>query len=214
MITPTVGVDPRVALATSLHAAPGLYAALAGSGMSRAAGIPTGWEVVQDLARKVALPEGVDLSVLEQAPEEWFAARFGRDLRYDELLAELTRTDAERQAVLRSYFDPPPSVGGPIEPTAGHHALATLCSAGRVRVVLTTNFDRLIERAITEAGVAVQVLATTEDVDGMSPLQHAPATVIKLHGDYMSKMRTRPRSWRVTRRSCAECWTVCSTSTA
>jgi hypothetical protein len=27
-----------------------------------------------------------------------------------------------------------------------------------VRVVLTTNFDRLIERAIAEAGVALQVL--------------------------------------------------------
>jgi len=192
VVTPTVGVDPRVALATSLHAAPGIYAALIGSGMSRAAGIPTGWEVVQDLARKVALAEGVDLSLLGEAPAEWFAARFGRDLRYDELLAQLTRTDPERQAVLRSYFDPPPSAGGPIQPTAGHHALAMLCSAGKVRVVLTTNFDRLIERAIAEAGVAVQVLATMEDLDGMSPLQHAPATVIKLHGDYMSKMRNAP----------------------
>jgi SIR2-like domain len=192
VITPTIGVDPRVALATSLHAAPGLYAVLVGSGMSRAAGIPTGWEVVQDLARKVALAEGVDLSGLGQAPEEWFAARFERDLRYDEVLLELTRTDPERQAVLRSYFDPPPSAGGPIQPTAGHHALATLCSTGRVRVVLTTNFDRLIERAIAEAGVAVQVLATTDDLTGMIPLQHAPATVIKLHGDYMSKMRNAP----------------------
>ena len=192
VVTPTVGIDPRVALATSVHAAPGLYAALIGSGMSRAAGLPTGWEVVQDLARRVALAEGVDLPVLGQAPEEWFAARFGSDLRYDELLAQLTRTDPERQALLRSYFDPPPSAGGPIQPTAGHHALAALCAAGRVRVVLTTNFDRLIERAIAEAGVAVQVLATTEDLDGMTPLQHTPASVIKLHGDYMAKMRNAP----------------------
>ncbi len=192
VITPTVGVDPRVALATSLHAAPGLYAVLIGSGMSRAAGVPTGWEVVQDLARKVALAEGVDLSVLEQAPEEWFAARFERELRYDELLAQLARTDPERQSVLRSYFDPPSAAGPPIQLTAGHRALAALCSAGRVRVVLTTNFDRLIERAIADAGVAVQVLATAEDLEGMSPLQHAPATVVKLHGDYMSKMRNAP----------------------
>jgi hypothetical protein len=35
-------------------------------------------------------------------------------------------------------------------------------------------------------------LATREDLDGMSPLQHAPATVIKLHADYMSKMRNAP----------------------
>lgn len=42
LLTPTLGVDPRVALATSMHAAPGVYAVLVGSGMSSAAGILTG----------------------------------------------------------------------------------------------------------------------------------------------------------------------------
>jgi hypothetical protein len=39
------------------------------SGMSCVAGIPTGWEVVQDLARKVGLAKGADLSLLGQTPE-------------------------------------------------------------------------------------------------------------------------------------------------
>jgi hypothetical protein len=62
---PTNGVDGRVALATAVHAAPGVYAALVGSGMSSAAGIPTGWQVVQDLICKVALAEGVDANDVE-----------------------------------------------------------------------------------------------------------------------------------------------------
>jgi hypothetical protein len=68
---PTAGVDPRVALATCVHSAPGVYAMLVGSGMSSAAGIKTGWQVVQDLIRKVAVAEGVDLAALGQTPEEW-----------------------------------------------------------------------------------------------------------------------------------------------
>jgi len=189
-MTPTPGLDPRIALATSLQAAPGIYAVLVGSGMSTAARIPTGWQVVQDLARKVAAAEGVDLGV--QAPEAWFAGRFGHEPRYDELLADLASTDPARQALLRDYFDPPASAGGPIGPTDGHRALAQLCAAGRIRVILTTNFDRLIERALADAGVPAQVLWTAESLRGMTPLVHAPATVIKLHGDYMSKMRNAP----------------------
>jgi NAD-dependent SIR2 family protein deacetylase len=84
---------------------------------------------------------------------------------------------------LREYFDPPPAAGGPIRPTEGHRALAALCVAGRVRVIMTTNFDRLLERALADAGVAPQVIATAEDLNGMTPLVHAAATVIKVNGD-------------------------------
>lgn len=39
ILTPTAGVDPVTALAMSMHAAPGVYAALIGSGVSRASGL-------------------------------------------------------------------------------------------------------------------------------------------------------------------------------
>jgi len=51
---PGPGLDPTLALALGISAAPGTYALLAGSGISRAAQIPTGWEVVVDLIVKVA----------------------------------------------------------------------------------------------------------------------------------------------------------------
>ena len=75
----------------------------------------------------------------------------------------------------------------------GHRALGQLCAQGRVRVLLTTNFDRLLERALDEAGVAAQVIATLDEIDGMTPLAHAAATVIKLHGDYAATMRNTPK---------------------
>lgn len=41
-------------LATSMHAQPGVYALLLGSGVSSGAGIATGWGVVTTLVREVA----------------------------------------------------------------------------------------------------------------------------------------------------------------
>lgn len=114
---PTAGVNPRVAFATCVHSAPGVYAMLVGSGMSSAAGIRTGWQVVEDLIRKVAVTEGVDLAALGQTPEEWWAIDGRPEPRYDTLLPALASTDAARQTLLREYFDPPPERGGPILPT-------------------------------------------------------------------------------------------------
>ena len=181
---PTIGVDPRVALATGIQAAPGVYAVLVGSGMSTAAGVPTGWHIAQDLIRKIAVAEGVDLEAPQQTPDTWWASQHRPEPRYDTLLQGLASTDAARQALLREYFDPPPERGGPIVPSQGHHALAALCASGRIRLILTTNFDRLIERALEQAGVTPQVIATAGQVQGMTPLPHAPVTVLKLHGDY------------------------------
>lgn len=182
---PTIGVDGRVSLATALHAAPGVYAVLVGSGMSSAADIPTGWQVVQNLIRKIALAEGVDPATVEEDPEQWWAAEGRPEPRYDTLLAALAPTDSARQALLRRYFETRPD-GMQLQPTDGHHALAALVASGRVRVILTTNFDRLIERALDQAGIAPQVISTSSAVAGMTPLAHTSATVIKLHGDYMS----------------------------
>ena len=52
--------DAITRLAFSVYGNPRVYALLLGSGLSRAAGIPTGWEVTLDLTRRVALAQGED----------------------------------------------------------------------------------------------------------------------------------------------------------
>jgi hypothetical protein len=54
-----------------MHAAPGMYAVLVGSGLSTAAGIPTGWQVVQDLIRRVAVADGVNCEEVKDDPENY-----------------------------------------------------------------------------------------------------------------------------------------------
>lgn len=71
-------------------------------------------------------------------------------------------------------------------------------------MIITTNFDRLMEMALQEVGVQPQVISRPEAVTGMKPLPHAPATIIKLHGDYKDlnslntpqELGSYPDQWR------------------
>ena len=52
--------DRLTQLAFSVYENKGVFALLLGSGLSRAAEIPTGWEITLDLIRRVALAQGVE----------------------------------------------------------------------------------------------------------------------------------------------------------
>ena len=200
---PIAPIDRRTSLATALQASPGVYALLLGSGLSRAAGIPTGWEVVRTLIRRVAACEGIDDPDVQDRPEAWWTSRFGVEPGYDTVLDALAPSDAARQALLRPFFDPVIE-GTRIEPTAAHHAIAELVRDGTIRVILTTNFDRLTERALDAVGVSPHVISAPAQERGMLPLQHSPVTVVKLHGDYAglglrntpTELDAYPAPWR------------------
>jgi len=176
--------DPAVSLAIALASGPGRYALLLGSGVSRSAGIPTGWEVTLDLIVKVATAQD------GEAPadaEEWWRTHHSKAPEYSELLTDLAPLPAERAQLLRSYFEPTPEERetGIKLPSPAHRAIARLVAAGVVRVIVTTNFDRLLEQAIQEEGIAPVVISTADQADGASPLTHNPCTIIKVNGDYL-----------------------------
>lgn len=177
----TAALD-QVALA--VQASPGVFALLLGSGVSRAAAIPTGTQILDDLIRRCALAAG------EPEPEDaraWYAARFREPAGYSTVLARLGSTPAARRDLLRSYFEPTPDERerGLKMPTVAHHAIARLVERGHIRVIVTTNFDRLLENALMERGIAPSVISSPDDVTGAMPLAHARCTIIKVHGDYL-----------------------------
>ena len=67
-------VSPIVPLAFALHSNRGAYAVLPGSGVSEAAGIPTGQQVVADLLTKIARLEGENVG---DDAGGWYCGRFG-----------------------------------------------------------------------------------------------------------------------------------------
>lgn len=177
-------IDPIDSLAFSIQANRGVYALLIGSGVSRAAQIPTGWDITLDLIRKSAATSGESA---EPDPESWYREKCEKDPDYSKLIEELAKTQAERQQMLRPYFEPNEQEReeGIKQPTAAHEAIARLVAQGFVSVIITTNFDRLIEKALEEAGVEPVVISSEAQVQGMVPLVHSQHCLIKLHGDYL-----------------------------
>jgi hypothetical protein len=177
-------IDATTALAFSLYENKGVYALLLGSGLSSAAQIPTGWEITIDLVRRAALLQGVD-----DQPDwaAWYRGEFGKDPEYSSLLNVLAPTADERRAILHRYIESSPEdiQQNRKVPTKAHRAIAQLVKDEVVRVIITTNFDRLLENAIREAGIEPTVIASEDDLAGAVPLAHGRCYLIKLHGDYL-----------------------------
>lgn len=176
-------IDALTNLTFSVAANPGVYAVLLGSGVSRSADIPTGWEIVLDLTRRLAAAEGQTPA----DPAAWYVERFGRPPEYSALMEALASTQAERRALLHTYIEATETEGEAVRraPTAAHRALAKLVRAGSIRVIITTNFDRLLENALREEGVEPTVVSSEDGVAGMAPLVHLRCLVVKVHGDYL-----------------------------
>lgn len=176
-------INPIVSLAFSIYSKKGAYALLLGSGISRASGIPTGCEIVLDLIRQIAKLEGEGC---EPDPATWYCQKYHAEPDYSRLLDEIAKTQPERQQLLRSYFEPTNEEReqGIKLPTPAHKEIAKLASAGFIRVIISTNFDRLLEKALEDIGIVPTVLSTSDQIRGALPLTHSGVTLIKLHGDY------------------------------
>lgn len=177
-------IDPTDSLAFSIQANRGVYALLIGSGVSQAAQIPTGWDITLDLIRKLAAASGESA---EPKPEVWYREKYDEPPDYSKLIDGLAKTQTERQQLLRPYFEPNEQEReeNAKQPTAAHKAIAWLVAQGYVKVIITTNFDRLLEKALEDVGVEPVVLSSEEQVKGMFPLVHTQHCIFKLHGDYL-----------------------------
>jgi SIR2-like domain len=183
-----ISFDPRVSLATALAGQHGVYALLLGSGVSTGAGIPTSWGVVEALVRKAAVASHEEVNDDFDAAAWWAMNGDGQPLGYSSLLERLATTKAARRALLAEFFEPSDEDRelGLKVPGPAHFAIASLVRKGIVRVIITTNFDRLLERALEVEGISPQVIAGEGQVAGMEPPQHMQCTIIKLHGDFAS----------------------------
>lgn len=187
-----MSLDPQLSLALAVSRSPGVYALLLGSGVSTAAGIPTGWRIVQSLVGDLAAaatPDDVTVAARAAAgPEMWWQDNVDASvpLGYSTLLDQLSNRPAGRDRQLAAFFEATDEdrAEGRKVPGVAHRHIAELVRRGTVRVIVTPNFDRLTQQAIEAVGVQPQILASPEAVRAMTPLVHAACTVFKVHGDY------------------------------
>jgi hypothetical protein len=175
--------DPTAQIAFSMFENKGVYAVLLGSGVSRSAGIPTGWEITMELVKRWGIASGAG----EQEDWlAWYVGQTGEQPNYSTLLERLATTQTERRAIIQGFLEPNDEEleDGLKLPTRAHRAIAAMVKAGHVRVIVTTNFDRLMENALRDVGVEPTVVSSEDTLAGAEPLTHASCYILKIHGDY------------------------------
>lgn len=179
-----MSMDPIAMLSISVHSQPGVYALLLGSGLSSSAGILTGHGVTLDLIRQIAAARG---ETSEPSPEAWLQATLGVAPDYSSLLTQLAPEAAERAGILQPYFkaSSEDQAAGRKVPTAAHRVIARLTGRGLVRVILTTNFDPLIEDSLRAEGIHPYIISSAETARGAPPPQNSACTLIKVNGNYL-----------------------------
>jgi hypothetical protein len=131
----------------------GQLAVFLGAGVSAAAGLPTWEELLDELATRAGLAEGLRTGLAELPPQDSAAL----------LARELGREDLARY--VQERFGP------------GPYSLAHALIAGLpVGEFVTTNYDPLVELAAADVGRELQVLPFQEAIAGA-------AWLLKLHGD-------------------------------
>ena len=232
MPTPYPGTLADLALAFSRRAPRMTW--LLGAGASAMSGIPTAGALITRFIRDLyAAEQGCNIEELDLGDTR---LREKLDRYYDRIPGMPLAGDAEQYAALfeRVYPDPSDRAGlieelvAGARPNFGHHALAALMAADAARMVVTTNFDDLVEQAAREVLDSDLVeprrpltVASLDDADAASRalIRDRWPLLIKLHGDFRSvQLKNAPAELRsqndkladVLRTICGQCGLIVS----
>lgn len=172
-----MSIDPILPLSISMAEGMGTYALFLGSGISAEAGIPTGTDIFKDSIKLLyKLVNGVK-ETDEDKINEWHENSQFKDFTYSEILEKLCLTKEERRKFLEKYF-----IGK--KPSGSHYIIADMVKNGFIKVIVTTNFDRLIEDALTNKNVPFTIISSDGELETSHPREHSNCWILKLHGDY------------------------------
>ena len=167
---PLTGTELFEMVLSDFNTKGGFIYAGAGVSMAAPASSPSWWVLMNDLLRET----------FNGAPEEHL------DLRNKIAPGDVSRQPEE---IMESFYfvlqDRLLTVFELLEagePNANHKAMAKLAKAGKLRGILTTNFDIFIERALRAEGVAFKTVVTAEEFQAYYESGCKDFAVLKIHG--------------------------------
>jgi len=171
-------VDPILSLTIAIAEVNKAYAIFLGSGVSKTAGIPTGPEILWD-SKKLLYKLINEKEPKDKELKDWFEKSKFKDFTYSKILKAICSSQEERRKFLEKYF-----IGR--SPTDTHRIIADMVKKGLTKIVITTNFDRLMEKALDDAEIVYDVASSSAELKAMRPREQSPCSILKLHGDYQS----------------------------
>ena len=137
------------------------YILLCGAGVSKDAGVPTGWEIMLNTANHIRMANA-DCNLHEDV-ETWFKNSEYKDWTYSELLSKVFPTTIAQQEYLSEHLENK-------EIGLSHTLIAQLAKKGIIKAIITTNFDKYIEKALDKENLSYQVISSNEDLITSEPL--------------------------------------------
>ncbi len=164
------------------------YALLIGAGASHSSGIPTASEICNELTKLLYISSRgenanrlpyIDLeeAIIWRDQQEWYRSR-GEENAYSILMRMYNQTEASRRKYLENLFEGK-------RPNNSLFHLAVAIKRGVFDIVLSTNFDRLIEDALRVVDAKLPVVVDHEARIETFRLTENRPKVIKLHGDFL-----------------------------
>lgn len=164
------------------------YILLIGAGISRDAGIPASEEIIDDLiAEDLSLNEKQSLDSRVKRLQ-WYEKKYQESPTYSNVVQRCACGQAQTYNRLNQYFEPSDQdkINGKKTPTAAHKYIADLIKDKYVKYVITTNFDRLLEKALQEKNIQPIIIINDNDLSGIKPnFENAKCVIFKINGDYL-----------------------------
>lgn len=176
-------------LALRIQKAPEQHVFFLGAGVSVAAGIPSANGIINQLKEKLYRGRtglSSEISVKHEQMDKWILCNKLLNPEksfYSQILALVFPLAFERRRYFEALIDGK-------QPTKAHSLFAkitfeSLHVRGMVPIIVTTNFDRLMEQAlIQEFGDFPYVSYHEQDATNF-PMDGSHPTILKLHGDYL-----------------------------
>jgi len=171
-------MNPIIPLSYNLADGKKKYILFCGAGVSKDAGIPTGWDILLETLRLIrAQEEGKSKEWTDEEMGTYYETNF-KDSTYSDIIESLFPSVEEQREFLERTFEYK-------APGKAHKLVAEWVKYGLIRFIITTNFDSLIEKALDDAGMRgrYSVITNGEQVLTSKPWHLVEnCRIYKIHG--------------------------------
>lgn len=175
----TFNINPIISLAYNMADCSQKYVLFIGAGVSKDAGVPSGWDILTETLQKMILQEDEsNRNITKEEVEQFYRDKFEEKFGYSDIIGQLFPSNEEQRDYLKSFFKG-------ILPGEAHRLIAELVNEKLIKYIITTNFDTLIETALDDVGLKDQytVIDSHDDVITSKPWNKEDVCrIYKIHG--------------------------------